>query len=70
MKYSATTVMMPGCDLEETAALLSRLGYDGVEWRVRRIPDEQKGKPFGFWGNHKNDLSPDNIVDLAPRVWS
>ena len=41
MKFSVTTVMMPDCDLDETAALLSELGYDGVEWRVRRIPEDK-----------------------------
>lgn len=34
MKYGVFTVSMPEYDLEETAKILSELGYDGVEWRV------------------------------------
>ena len=74
MRFSATTVMIPDCDLEETAQLLSELGYDGAEWRVRRIPDAQRGQPYTPWGNVKNDLtpeklaeSPDVLVDVSKR---
>ena len=57
MKYCATTVALPQFDMRETAELLSRLGFDGAEWRVRRIPEERKGEAYSPWGNHKNDLS-------------
>jgi sugar phosphate isomerase/epimerase len=68
MKISATTVMIPEYDLRETAALLSKLGFHGVEWRVRRIPAEQLGKPFSFWGNHKNDLTPERFLKEAKEI--
>lgn len=68
MKYSVTTVLLPEYSLEESAELLSRVGYDGVEWRVRRIPAEQRDKPYSMWGNHKNDLTPDVLAKEGERV--
>lgn len=61
MKASATTVMMPEYDMRETAECLSRLGFDGAEWRCRHIPEGAKGAEYSPWGNVKNDLSPDNL---------
>ena len=68
MRYSATSVMMPDLTLEEQVALLHRLGFDGIEWRVRRVSDEQRGRGFSEWGEHKNDLTPENFLDKAPRM--
>ena len=68
MKYCATTVALPQFDMRETAELLSRLGFDGAEWRVRRIPEERKGEAYSPWGNHKNDLSPDNLKARADEL--
>lgn len=68
MNVSLTTVALPHLSLEETVEFASSLGYDGVELRVRRIPLQARGQPYSFWGNHKNDLSPDNFVQLAPRI--
>jgi len=74
MKISATTVMMPQFDMEETAALLSRLGCDGAEWRVRWIPKEARGEPYSPWGNVKNDYTPEmfaanpeKLLDVSRR---
>ena len=68
MKYGATTVALPQFDMRETAELLSRLGFDGAEWRVRRIPEERRGEPYSPWGNHKNDLSPDHLKARADEL--
>jgi len=68
VRYSATTVMMPQLDLVEQAALLQRLGFDGVEWRVRRVTDQQRAQGFSEWGAHKNDLTPENFVANAGRM--
>lgn len=68
MRYSVTSVALPHLSLEETFDFVGRLGYDGVELRVRRIPTAAVGQPYSFWGNHKNDLTPDNFVALAPRI--
>jgi sugar phosphate isomerase/epimerase len=68
MRYSATSVMMPELTMEEQAALLQRLGFDGVEWRVRRVPEGQRGQGYSEWGEHKNDLTPENFAQNAPRM--
>lgn len=68
MRFSVTTVILPTLDLEETVKLLSRLGFQGVEWRVRRIPPDKKEAPFSFWGNHKNDLTPERFLREAAQI--
>jgi sugar phosphate isomerase/epimerase len=68
MRYSATSVMLPELTMEEQAALLQKLGYDGIEWRVRRITDETRKRPLSEWGLHKNDLTPENFASNADRM--
>ena len=68
MRYSATSVMLPDLDIVEQAALLQRLGYDGIEWRVRRVSEGARGKGFSPWGEHKNDLSPENFAAQAGKM--
>lgn len=68
MKISATTVMMPQYDMRETAEVLSRLGFDGAEWRCRYIPAGQEDKPYSPWGKVKNDFSPDNLSDRGEEL--
>ncbi len=68
MKYSATSVMLPQLTMEEQAELLQRLGFDGIEWRVRRVPESQRGKGFSEWGEHKNDLTPENFAANAAKM--
>ncbi len=68
MRYSATSVMLPRLGLEEQAALLRELGFDGIEWRVRRVSDEQRAQGLSEWGAHKNDLTPENFAANAPRM--
>jgi sugar phosphate isomerase/epimerase len=68
MRYSVTTVSLPDLDIAETCALLHRLGYDGVEWRVRATPPEAVGQSYSFWGAHKSDLSPANLAERADEL--
>jgi len=68
MRYCATSVMMPELKMEEQAALLQRLGCGGIEWRVRRVPGSQRGKGYSFWGEHRNDLTPENFSENAERM--
>ncbi len=68
MRYSATSVMMPELTMQEQVQLLHRLGFDGIEWRVRRVPDGQRGKGYSEWGKHKNDVTPENFLDNAQRM--
>jgi sugar phosphate isomerase/epimerase len=69
MKYSATTVALPELTMKQQAELLSRLGYDGVELRVRRVSDDVRAKAAPTpWGYHVNDVTPDNFRDKAPEI--
>jgi len=69
MKYSVTSVLLPSLDMDGQAALLKKLGFDGIELRVRYCSDElrAKGEP-SMWGYHVNDLTPDNFKEKAPEV--
>lgn len=68
MKICATTVMMPEYDMRETAECLSRLGFDGAEWRCRPLADSVKDQPYSPWGNVKNDFSPDNLAERGEEL--
>jgi len=58
MRYGVFTVILPEMDLDGILGALARNGYEGVEWRVREIPEKQRGKPVSFWGNVREDLTP------------
>jgi len=67
MKYSVTSVILPKHNLLETCKLVKDAGYEGIEWRVRPKPEGQEDKP-SFWGYHRSDLSPENILKRAPEL--
>ena len=67
MKLSVTSVMLPAWDLDQTFDKLAEHGYDGVELRCRYNPDDPEIEPSP-WGRHLTDVSPDNIVDKAPKI--
>jgi sugar phosphate isomerase/epimerase len=68
MKYSVTSVILPDLDLAETCQLLRKLGYDGLELRVRYTRPDAVGKGYSYWGAHKTDLSPANLAQRAGEV--
>ena len=70
MNLSATSVMLPHLDLQQTCKLLSDLGFDGVEIRVRRLPPEKANEEPSPWGRHLTDISPDNILARTEEVRS
>ncbi|MBD3182051.1 TIM barrel protein [Candidatus Poribacteria bacterium] len=70
MNFSATTVMLPHLDLQQTCKLLSKLGFNGVELRVRRLALERANEAPSSWGRHLTDLSPENIMERADEVKS
>lgn len=70
MKISVTTVMLPHLDLPQTCRLLSELGFDGIELRVRRLAPEKANETLSPWGRHLADVSPDNILERADEVKS
>ncbi|NIA14026.1 MAG: TIM barrel protein [Nitrospiraceae bacterium] len=68
MKYSVTSVILPDLDVMASCRLLQELGYDGIEWRVRYTDAAAKGKGYSIWGEHKADLSPDNLAERADEL--
>jgi len=68
MRYCATSVMLPDLTMQEQAALLQGLGYDGIEWRVRRVPESRRGQGYSPWGEHKNDLTPESFAANAAAM--
>ena len=71
MKYAAFTVMTPEWDLQEAAHNLAQLGYDGVEWRVQKVPDDiPEGTPITYWGYNRATVDLKHVVELAPEVRS
>lgn len=68
MKYSVFTTILPELDLDETIETLREHGYDGVEWRCRRIPEGRENEPYSFWGNHKNDLTPERLRSEGSEI--
>ena len=68
MKLSVFTVIMPDFSMEESAKYLSGVGYDGLELRVRDIPDSIRKDPYSYWGNVKNDIGVKNLKDKAKEI--
>ena len=58
MKVGVFTVGLPDMTPEEAVRELRDAGYDGVEWRVTRVPEEARGEEFSFWGNNLCTLAP------------
>ena len=58
MKISVFTVMLPDLTPEQAAQALQTSGYDGVEWRVTRVPPERQHEPPSYWGNNLCTLAP------------
>lgn len=67
LKHSVFTVMTPEYDLRETVELLSRIGYEGVEWRVHTVPSEFPSPP-DFWRSNKSTVDIQTIVERAAEV--
>jgi sugar phosphate isomerase/epimerase len=58
MKVGVFTVGLPDLTPEEPVSELKDAGYDGVEWRVTRVPKEARGEEPSFWGNNLCTLEP------------
>jgi sugar phosphate isomerase/epimerase len=58
MKVGVFTVGLPDLTPEEAAREIKAAGYDGVEWRVTRVPEEVHGQEPSFWGNNLCTLEP------------
>ena len=62
MEPGVTAVMLPELDFVEQVALCAELGVRYYQYRPRVIPESQAGAPWGNWGNHKFDLTPDRLL--------
>ncbi|MGQ9515431.1 MAG: sugar phosphate isomerase/epimerase family protein [Thermoproteota archaeon] len=69
MKYSVFTVMMPEFTPEKTASMLSKLGFDGVEWRVEKFVEKVGEKPT-YWGYNRSTLDLTSILEKAKEIKS
>jgi len=58
MKVGVFTVGLPDLTPEDAVQEIKDAGYDGVEWRVARVPDERRGEEPSFWGNNLCTLAP------------
>jgi sugar phosphate isomerase/epimerase len=65
MKLGVFTVSVPEWDPIATLENLSRMGYDGVEWRVYAdVPHD----PPGFWRGNRCSMSAQQIIDRAAEL--
>ena len=62
MPLGVTAVMLPELDFHEQLLLCRKLNVTHYSLRPRYIAEEQRGKPWGNWGNHKFDLTPERLV--------
>lgn len=58
MKVGVFTVGLPDLTPEEAVREIKDAGYDGVEWRVIRVPEELRSEEPSFWGNNLCTLAP------------
>ena len=64
-KYAVFSVMCPEYDLEQTAAVVASLGFDGVEWRVTKKSPEPI-KEISYWRGNKSTVDVDDIESSLP----
>lgn len=57
-KLCVFTVMLPDMQPEEAASAIKAAGYDGVEWRVKTIPEFVRTEASSFWGNNLCTFAP------------
>jgi sugar phosphate isomerase/epimerase len=70
MKVGVFTVGLPDLTPEEAAREIGAAGYDGVEWRVARIPEEFRGEEPSFWRNNLCTLEPTEVEARRARSLS
>ena len=58
MKVGVFTVGLPDLTPEEAVREIKDAGYDGVEWRVARVPEDVRDEEPSFWGNNLCTLAP------------
>lgn len=58
MRIGVFTVELPDLTPEEAVREIRSAGYDGIEWRVTRVPDEFRSELPSFWRNNLCTLEP------------
>jgi sugar phosphate isomerase/epimerase len=58
MKVGVFTVGLPDLTPVEAVREIKDAGYDGVEWRVTRVPEEVRSEKPSFWRNNLCTLAP------------
>ena len=66
MKFGIFTVSTPDYDPEQAIEAASRLGYDGLEWRVIK-DDGDRSKP-SFWSGNRTSMTAEELVVKAPAL--
>jgi len=68
MPLGVTAVMLPDLDFSQQIALCQDVDITHYSIRPRVIADDQRDQPWGFWGNHKFDLTPHRLVEQARQI--
>jgi len=64
-KYAVFSVMCPGYDPKETAALAAAVGIDGIEWRVTKKAPEPI-EEVSYWQGNRSTIDIENVeADLT-----
>lgn len=67
MKYSLFTVCVPDLTPEEALKKMQQYGYDGVDWRVKEIPDDPVilSEAPSYW---RNNYCTIDIADIDTKA--
>ena len=68
LPLGVTAVMLPELDFEFQLALCKSLGVTHYVFRPRIVPEAQRDQPFGNWGRHAFDLTPQRLFDEGPEL--
>ncbi|MGI5893183.1 MAG: sugar phosphate isomerase/epimerase family protein [Candidatus Merdivicinus sp.] len=70
MKFAVFTVGMPEYSPEEAIRTLKECGYDGVEFRITKLPTDPEvlKKPYSYWENNKCTVDEDHLLEEAPKL--
>lgn len=70
MKYSLFTVSAPEMMPEQALAKMKEYGYDGVDWRVARLPEDPQilNEAPSYWRNNLCTIDIDTIEERAEEL--
>ncbi len=63
-----TAVMLPELDFGDQIALCQRLGLTHYTYRPRVVPAARRGEPYSFWGAHRFNLTPHDLLERATEL--